>query len=72
MNRNINIEATLAKLKAGALLETPDELRGVAVFFAEEIVATREVLLEILGELRSIRDRMSLDAACGFKSASEE
>lgn len=72
MTRNIDIEGTQAKIEAGFPIECPKELEGVVVFFARELVAQRDVLLECLGELRSIRDRMSLDAACGFKSGDEE
>lgn len=70
MTRTINTDDTRAKLRA--ISHIPNNKEAIVGHFSSHLISIHECLLEIIDELRSIRDRQSKDAACGFKPVSEE
>lgn len=59
--RLIQIEATRNLLRSSRQVEVPNEFGAAYAMLMESVIAQHECLLEILGELRALRD-MATDA----------
>lgn len=68
----IDIDATMKKLSEPFDVSCPAEFAPVALRVMTSLRSQHEVLLEMLGELRFIRTRMTSDVACGFTRTKQD
>lgn len=69
--RILDVDTAIQDIVSQKDFQAPEPFVATIQNLTKQLNGQQVILLEILRELRSIRERMSLDAACGFKSASE-